>query len=354
MKIGIACRYTYKQQPGRSILHSDALLSLLNVRPTATAPSGSGTMEDPYVPTQLSHWAGLAAMDAKKDPMFILTGGRLIARWGTNTPSFVDYCTDVTPAELQKIVKSEALGKLTDDPVHKIGNMYKEWDVLIDVDPKLPSYTRKALRVRELDDRAAAYYSRRLLVGATDCGGCPELASTVCSLFIAESHRSPTMFVVSLMLLDLIETTTTYGRGDKRYTWKSMLMYGTDDIPGRGSGVKAMGKHPMASVGSVAQSGRLYTNNDGLQNRVQDGVISIFSIWLTHYMALNHRDCEYRIIRAEGHTAWTGTRQTMPRDIPGKSLTKACGAAVTARLNTHACLIGGTAVKYENLAGDEV
>ncbi len=357
MKIGIACRYTYQHQPARSIVHSDALLELLKRNmPIATAPNiGDGSLERPFRPTSIGAWFWLSQQRSRQPPMFILVGGRLIARWGTGGGQYVDYCTDVT--DFVDLVTQYCLGgdDYEDMIAQEIGKWYALYDQLSGLDPRLPSYTRKALRIGDLDDREAAAISRGLLQGTVDCGECEELASSVCALFISESHRVPAMFAISLMLLDLVETSTTYGSGGgKRYTWKSMLMYNTGGIPGRGGGLKVLGKHPMAGLGTVALGARLFTYNDG-DNLVRDRTVSILSVWLTHYLALKYggEGYTYFIVDAPGHTKWTGRR--MPEVTGGNAhLSTACRNAIRDRCTSLAVQIGGTTVYYENLAGDRV
>ena len=236
MKVGIACEYMHKQKKVRSIIHHEVLTDILKkVMVTGLDPDGSGTLEDPYVPNKLGNWWSLANLKWGFAPIFIQVGGRLIARWGTGAGQFRGYCTDVTGLE-KKVALAVNSKSGYEQFVRDLGKIFKKRDALNSINPKLPSYTRKALRVSQLDDRAAAAWSRRLLTGAESCGECPELASTLCSLFISEVARAPATFLISLMLLDLVETATTYGSGGaKTYTWKSMLMYGNErKIPGSG------------------------------------------------------------------------------------------------------------------------
>ena len=271
------------------MIHSDAVVDILkSIKVVAVPPdNGDGSVDSPYVPTALGHWYHLALLDSEEAPMFILVGGRLIARWGTGASKFVDYCTDVTA---YRLAVDEILTKSDyQKEVEVIGQHFREQDELAQIDTDLHAYSRKALRIGEVEDRVAAHWSRNLLQGIGDCHECPELASSLCSLFIAEVHRVPEMFVLSLMLLDLVETATTYGSGGgKTYTWKSMLMHDTTGIPGRGSGMKGLAKHPMAGLGTVKLGKDLYGYGSGGVNEVRDRVISIMSVWLAHYMTKVH------------------------------------------------------------------
>lgn len=355
MKIGIACRYEYKSQPTRSLIHSETLSDMLKTAiPGAVAPTvGDGSLASPYVPSTLSHWYYLALQRPGVDPSFILVSGFLIARWGTGGGQYVNYCTDVT--DFVDIITDKCIGQVDyEDAIRNdIGDWYKLYDSLSGRDSSLPSYTRKAQRVEDMDDRQAALICRNLIENNGDCNECPELACSLCSLLISEAHRTPETFVISLMLLDLIETGTTYGQGGlKTYTWKSMLMYGIDgiDIPGRGNGMKALGKHPMVGTGTVAMGAQLHCF-EARSNIVKDRVISIMAVWLAHYMAKNHSGFTFFIVKMDGHQPWTAPRQP-EMDGGSKGLRGNCFKAVKARCQSSALLIGGTTVLYEDLEGN--
>ena len=358
MKIGIACAYTFKEEKHRSLIHSDNLLEILEQKDTAPlprTPGTAGTAEDPHRNLSLQDWYYLSQQQTKTAPIYYRVGGRVIARWGSGAGQFQDYTTDIT--DYQDETAKAVAGGDYEQFVRNLGNAFKSKDQQSGIKPELPSYTRKALRVGDLDDVLAASMCRSLLKDSeTSCSACPEIAATFCSLFICEAHRVPATFVISLMLLDLVETRTTYGKGGlKTYTWKSMLMYGVNgsEIPGRGTGVKPLGKHPMAGEGTVVAGNLLFTANSGI-NLVRDRVISILSVWLTHFLAKKYTKFQYFIIKSDApHAAWTGKRADR-MDQSSNSLKKACKEGVVARCKSTDVLIGGTTVEYQNLTGDTV
>ncbi len=377
MKIGIACRYRFKKDKksqemvdARSMIHSEQLLDLFRTLVIAKAApqTGNGSIAEPYQPKSVSEWYYLAMQEPGKDPTFVNVGGRLIARWGTGGGQFVNYCTDVTTWE--EAITANCIGKPSYENFirHDVADAFERFDRSIGMDvDNLNSYTRKALRLDytraslslgQMSDREAAMRTRGLLNGIGDCDDCFELASSVCSLFLSEAARLPATFLISLMLLDLVETSTTYGKGGaKRYTWRSMLMYGNPvdvPVPGRGGGTKVLGKHPMAGQGTVIQ-GNALTLLDRGDNLVRDRVISIMTVWLAHYLAklFGPKGFAYYIVDAPKHTPWTGPRS--PELNKGdEELKKACRAAVSERCKHNNLLIGGTTVQYENTAGSMV
>lgn len=359
MKIGIACRYTMASGPARTVNYTNSLLGILSFAKPASNINGfgKGTLKDPYRPSLVSHWFGLSQMKLKEAPIFIQVGQRLIARWGTGAVRFQNYCTDVTGAESEvQAALQKATEERTNYEKHVVmwGERYAKMDEESGISSALTAYSKKALRVAHLSDQDAAAQSRLLLGGNAHAGAdCPELASSLCSLFIAEAHRVPETFVIAIMLLDLVETSTTYGKnGAKTYTWRSMLSHDTDGIPGRGKGVKVQGKHPMAAAGTV-DLGHVMTIRPE-NNMVADHAISVMSVWLAHYLAKNNRDCSYFIIEgAKG--SWTPqTISDSPEDKGNFILNQYCRKAVRARASDFAVQIGGTTVQYENIAGDRV
>lgn len=350
MKIGLSCRFEYKSEKLRAILHSNQILELLkSPRVASVDPStGDGKLDTPYKPSQVGHWYAISQMKPRVEPTFISVGGRLIAQWGTGAGDLANYCTDVTGAEEE--VRKATSEKDYNDHVHEWGRRYQKLDEQLKIDTKLPAYTRKALRVAELSDWVAAAKSRLLLGGdAHACDGCPELASSVCSLFLAEAKRAPPTFLISLMLLDLVETSTTYGKGGaKTYTWKSMLMHDVSGVPGRGDGVKTLGKHPMAGAGTAILGRAMLEGKGG--NVVTDRAISVMSVWLAHYLQQRNPKLEYFII--EGQKG--GWSPQLKREKPDDLLKKDCTQALVQRGAGFSCLIGGTTVGYENVKGDRV
>jgi hypothetical protein len=359
MKIGIACQWTSTrdQTHHRSVLHADGMLEMLqSVTPGSTQPPGTGAIDDPFRPGSLNNWYWLSTQVSTFLPKYLLIGGRLIARWGTGGGQFVDYCTDVTDFVDVCTARCATNGQSYEAVVRdEIGAWYKTYDSLSGINSRLPSYTRKALRLSldEIDDRAAAFACRGLIQGLNTCDDCPELACSLASLLVSEAHRAPVTFIVTLMLLDLIETTTTYGR-DKHYTWKSMLMYGTSGIEGRGPGFHAHAKHPMVAAHTVTLGGQLsvYT----AQNAVRDKIISITSIWLAHYMQKAYPTFTFFILRNDGPQAWNGPIMGPARDFAQaeRNLRRNCATAIQARVQSSALLIGGTTVYYQDLAGQAV
>ena len=361
MKIGIACRYKFRKEPARSMVHFDAVVDILrNVKPPAIAPKkGDGAVKTPYVPNVLGHWYYLAMQKSKAAPIFIRVGGRLIARWGSLGGKFRDYCTDMTEFDLllKKILLKVSESENHENELRVLNQRYIELDDMAGINTKLSSYSRKALRIGEVEDRVAAHWSRNLLQGLDECHSCPELASTLCALFISEVHRVPQMFALSLMLLDLVETATTYGDdGGKTYTWKSMLMHDTSKILGRSPGQKGLAKHPMAGSGTVKLGKDLFGYGSGTTNVVRDRVISIMSVWLTHYMTRHHGEggkYKFFIVWTKSRPTWTGSLAGSLKK-PDQFLQKNCTQAVQQRVSNPSCLIGGTEVTYETVDGDEV
>lgn len=360
MKIGLACRYQFTKKNEteptqvRSLVHSDLLLSIMNeVEIMQVEPPGKGTIDSPYRPSQIGHWFYLANLDVQPAPQFILCGGCTIARWGLGAGGLQNYCTDVTSI-LERVRKACIGVENYHGFVYDLGTQYRDSDDLLGIDNTLPSYTRKALRLRDIDDYTAAATCRNLLGGAEiDCTGCSELVSTLCALFISEANRCKWTFVISLMLLDLIETRTTYGKGGlKHYTWKSMLMYHPSDektpvIIGRGKGYKRLGKHPMTGEGTVNLAMDL-ENYKG-DNMVRDRIVSIMAVWLGHYMAKTHTQYNYFIVDEK---KWSGVKAKV--DLPNRTLKNFCADGVRQRAQKLDCMIGGTTISYENLLGQQV
>lgn len=356
MKIGISCRYDIKKKKYRSIIHSEEILDLFRLNtPDSTKPNiGNGSYDNPYQPTTIAHWYYLSQLDLEVKPMYVLVGGRLIARWGTGAKNLKRYCTDVTGFE--NVDSSTSIPDY-EDFIHLLGREYELMDSKNKIDTKLPSYTKKALRVYHLDDRAAAIISRNILQGLSDCGQFTELPSSLCALLLCEGARVPETFTITMMLLDLIETNTTYGKGGlKMYTWKSMLMYGVNGtyIPGRGNGIKSLGKHPMTGQGTVDLGNKIHIFNTGLTNIVLDRIISITSVWLVHYMTKNSpKIFEFFIVADTGHKIWQNNRMG-ELGHGDQSLKANCRKAIKARSNNLNLLIGGTTVYYENIAGETI
>ena len=138
MKIGIACRYTFRKKPARSMVHFDAVVDILkNVKPPAIAPKkGDGAVKTPYVPNVLGHWYYLAMQKSKAAPIFILVGGRLIARWGSLGGKFRDYCTDMTEFDLllKKILLKVSESKNHENELRVLNQRYIELDDMAGID----------------------------------------------------------------------------------------------------------------------------------------------------------------------------------------------------------------------------
>jgi hypothetical protein len=365
MKIGVAGTWKYGENDVWGLAHSDSLLNLLqNQGPTATQPGqdqGQGTQAKPYSKLSMQNYYYLAKADLPDAPQFFSVGKRLLARWGNGAGDLKNYVTDVTDYQ-SKLPKDIADQKDYSEVVHRLGDAFVEADKLLKIPADLPAYTRKALRatltMKDFDDRAAAAQCRQLLLDSdTDCTNCPELASTFLSLFVAEASRRHEIFLVSLMLLDLVETATTYG-DEKKYTWKSMLMYGNGamDIPGRSKGVKELGKHPMSGKGTVEDANKMFIGTCGT-NLVRDRVISLMAVWTAHYLALKQKDAVWYIIQADkAHEPWTGARhepKLRAKGGPDKNDTMVlsqCRKAVAARADNPNRIIGGTTVEYVKLS----
>lgn len=362
MKAGLA--YRSKINGERGMVYADKLLDVVkNTAPTTWAPVwGDGSLENPYRPTQSQHWAWLASRESGADPMFIVVGERVIARWGSSGGYYKDYATDVT--EWEGHVRGKILGKERKDvqaAIKTIADAYKKIDdEELHLDPDWSVYTRKALRVlyvHEMTETYAAQKSRELLQGLGTAHECPELANTLVALFVCEAHRSPATFAISLMLLDLVETSTTYGRGgEKTYTWKSMLMHHVNDqsfaISGRGSSSsKPLGKHPMAGAGTASLGRNLVFG----QNMVSDRVISIAAVWLAHYETRTASWFDFFIIQKGklGQTTKKDKQTKWKKENDGW-LQSICGHAIGHRLATLNLLIGGTTVYYEDIDGNRV
>lgn len=366
MKVGVACTYQFGKNlmamtQARSRVFFDTLLEMLKrERPASTAvQQGNGTLDDPYEPQGIGEWYWLAQQDTAFTPTFISVGGRLLARWGAGAEDLQDYVTDITGYEPG--TAEYCLGKDNyRDWVQTMKEQYDIFDHQSKIDTRMPAYSRKALRVAHLDDAAAAQATRLLLAGVGDCRDCPELASTLVSLFVAESYRSAgqAVFPITLMLLDLVQTHTSYGQGgEKTYTWKSMLMHHGEnskldfDIPGRSAGKKqTLGKHPMAGVNTATMGRGLFRyDND---NASRDRVISIMSVWLAHYLAKKYpkvspNNFEYFIISDKsGHPGMQVPSKQKDQKKADETLEKACRDALRLRCTTLDCLIGGTTVYY--------
>jgi len=351
MKIGLACRFQFRNEPRRAVNYANTLLEMLGTKKPAGSVEGigTGTAKNPYKPTTMGGWYGLSQKPPTDDPVFIEVGGRLIARWGKAAKRYQNYCTDVTGAG--PAAHDATVGKQDYETyVATWGDAFAKMDKKSGIDPKLPAYTKKAQRVAHINDRLVATKSRLLLQGDEHaCDDCPELASSLCSLFIAEAYRASETFVIGLMLLDLIETGTTYGKGGaKTYTWQSMLSHDVSGIPGRGDGMKTLGKHPMAGAGTAANGRGMMAGKGG--NEVADRAISIMSVWLSHYLAPRNRECKYFILEGT-KGSWTAQSQRAKED---DLLRKDCLNAVANRASDFGVKIGGTTVQYEDIAGNPV
>jgi hypothetical protein len=362
MKIGIACRYEHQSRPARSIVYGDRLLELLrNTLPAREVVRlGDGSSDSPFVPMRIGEWFTLAHAETAVAPMFISIGGRKIARWGSGAGPLQDYITDVTD---YPELAARTVGALDyQDTVRELKRHYDTADAVAGIDTELPIYTRKALRVARFDDRTLAIWSRRILHGEADCSGCPELASSIAALFIAEAHRSESqaVFAISLMLLDLVETATTYGAGGaKTYTWGSMLMHHLEGqvdphpIPGRGRGLQLLGKHPMAGAGTAAGGRGMFSWLT--DNPTRDRAVSIMSVWLAHYMAKynsQHRGTNFTFFIVSDERAGAARQAVLSKADEG--LRDNLRRAVAHRCRELTLLIGGTTVYYENIAGAQV
>jgi hypothetical protein len=217
---------------------------------------------------------------------------------------------------------------------------------------KQTAYTRIATRFDGLDDAVLAAYSRLLIEGRQMDVPRP-LPNALCSLLLSEAARCPVTFLISLMLLDLIETRTTYGKDDhqKQYTWKSMLMHDNAPllpVPGRGAGTQSLGKHPMAGGGTVTLGSQIATNSE--HNMTRDRIVSIASIWLAHFLAKRSpaSPVPYFIVKSVSG-AWV--QNQAPKPDKGAELVKGIRGALQARACSASCLIGGTKVLYVDLKG---
>jgi hypothetical protein len=362
MKIGISCRYTFAQKSARSIVYANTLFSILKeIKPSTTGTGllGQGTWSEPYQPSAIGHWYKLSQLKLTGNPIFIRVGTRLIARWGNNAGKFKNYCTDVTEdandAARLALAQATQGGVMNEDHVAAWGDFYAE----MDGHSPLPAYTKKALRVMSIEtmtDQYAANQSRLLLSGEPTAGAnCPELACSLCSLFISEASRAPETFAVAIMLLDLIETSTTYGLGgEKMYTWRSMLSHDTTHIPGRSAGEKIQGKHPMAARGS-AEYARKMDIESTTPNMVMARSVSILSVWLAHYLKKKHAEYEYFIVKGiKGEVVKQVLVRESEHDKGHFMLKTACRKAVQDRVGDFTVKIGGTTVQYENIGGNRV
>lgn len=312
---------------------------------------GDGKLDTPYSGLCLENWRFLASEKAREDPIFYSVGGRLLVRWGTKAGGMKDYISDMT--DYPVLLKAILEGK---EKTGAVKTKFDEDDDVRGIDTTLAAYSKKALRVDNLTDEAAANRCRSLLNNSsTSCDDCPEIASSFCSLFVAEAHRAPKTFVISLMLLDAVETRTTYGvEGKKTYTWKSMLMHSKDetstlDVPGRSTGVKMLAKHPMAGVNTVKLSKDML--NWKTDNAVRDRVVSLMSLWLAHYLQKIDSTRKYYLLRTDKSAKEKIRRSNKPDDL---KLVDLCKDALATRCSTYACQIGGTSIEYRNTTGDAV
>ena len=357
MKVGLASKWGPSDQ-SCGVVHTKALLGLLDASDVqkASPGTGNGTRDEPFRDLNMQNWRWLAEQKATADPIFYSVGKRVLVRWGTKMGGLVNYISDMTDftTTLDDVLKEP-------DP-NKVKKEFAEADVNAKINPDLAPYHKKSLRVGDMTDEDAASRCRSLLMDSnTDCSACPEIASSFCSLFVAEAHRAPRTFLVSLMLLDLVQSQTTYGvDGGKKYTWKSMLAHSTAkgeaiNVEGRGQnkGIK-LAKHPMAGIGTVNLSNQM--DNWGVDNAVRDRVVSLMSIWVGHYLQKTHADRTYYLLR-------TGDKSNIKGQV-GKiklsdkkcdlELLEQCKGAVTQRCLTPGVLIGGTSLDYMNFEGEPV
>jgi len=344
MKVGIALEEK-GQTTAIGALFAQTMMELLKAVDVAqTAPAqGDGSRGNPYKSLNLQNWRWLAAQVAKADPTFYLIGGRTLVRWGTNMTKLKDYISDMT--DHQNIL-DEVLGPKDDQNVGKVLGAFSEPQK-----DHLAPYHKKALRLEQMTDIEAASRCRGLLINSNnDCNDCPELASSCCSLFIAEAHRAPKTFLISLMLLDLVEIEASYGiADDKKYTWISMLAHSKDtkgdlneiDVPGRTQGKKIpLAKHPMAGLNTVKLGKDL--NSWALDNASRDRVVSLMSIWIGRYLKANQAG-DYYLLRT---TLKTGVKDQV-KDLP-KKIDKPLTGKLKQRAVEALQLRSGTAGKLLN------
>lgn len=355
MKVGLGATWGMNGSENAQV-HTKALIDILTQCDVKDAkPAGGGTLDDPYRKLSMENWRWAAKENARNEPIIYSVGGRTLVRWGALMGGLKDYISDMT--EYPDLLK-EILGASKDTVKQKGGEVrgkFEDADKLRGIDTALAAYTKKALRVDNLTDEAAASRSRSLLNDSdTDCTDCPEIASSFCSLFVPEANRAPKTFVISLMLLDAVETGTTYGvEGKKVYSWKSMLMHSKDetvelDVPTRAKGVKLLAKHPMAGLNTVKLGKDMM--NWGTDNAVRDRVVSLMSLWLAHYLQKVDSQKTYYLLRS-GKDDKAEDIKSFRKTKSDADLLKMCKAAIELRCNTYACLIGGTSIGYRDLQG---
>jgi len=345
MKVGLALRGK-GQDPATGALFAQTMMELLKTVDVAqTAPTqGNGTRENPYQGLDLQKWRWCAAQPVGEEPIFYRIGGRQLVRWGSKMTKLKDYISDMTS---HQNVLDEVLGTVDKESVGKVLTAFS--------DPQtehLAPYHKKALRLDQMTDIQAASRCRALLVDSNhDCSDCPELASTCCSLFIAEAHRAPKTFLISLMLLDLVEAEASYGIADnKQYTWISMLAHSKDtqgtlnkvDIPGRRQGKEVpLAKHPMAGLNTVKMGKDL--NSWALDNASRDASFPLMSIWIGRYLKAANAAEDYYLLRTTEKPGIKEQVKDLPKKID-KSLT------VTLRQQAAGALLqrAGTAGKLLN------
>jgi len=355
MKVGIAL----EEKPAIGALFTQNMMALLqNADVQETAPAqGDGTENNPYKDLHLQNWRWLAAQPAKPDTVFYSIGGRKLVRWGSNMSTLKDYISDMTG-------KEDILGSALGDPGKTSAN--NVIGAFADPDKEhLAPYHRKALRLDQMTDIEAASRCRALLLDSNhDCAACPELASSCASLFIAEANRAPRTFVISLMLLDLIESGASYGIADnKKYTWISMLAHskktGPDmnviDIRGRTQNKTIpLAKHPMAGLNTVSLAKSL--DNWGTDNASRDRVVSLMSIWIGLYLKATQPG-DYYLLRTTSKVAVkeqvkeTGKTVNKQANKPlTERLSQLAGGALQQRVGTAGKLVnGGPNLPYMDL-----
>jgi hypothetical protein len=350
MKVGIA-----RERSGqREILnYADMWRLVSQVQIPKRKPVGDGTRDSPYEPQGLSDWFWLAQQPLASAAMCMRVGNRVIARWGHDAGGLKSYTSDVT--DFPDITREIAVGKeiRTD-----AGLIDAEAGIRVQ---QRTIYTRKAERVEFLDDHTIARMARELIAinhrRSEPYPASAELANTICGLLVAECgvHRaqaaSASLFVTTLMLLDLIERSVTYGRHGQRYTWASMLMHGNsktgdvtpNNISGRHANGDDQAKHPMAGAGTVKFAKQM--NNLSTNNPSRNRVISVCSSWLANHLAEHaeqsgSHDIRHLIIRQNAKT-WTGVPNTSLALPTTGGLRQLAEIALQLRARGPQCLLTG-------------
>jgi hypothetical protein len=255
------------------------------------APDGEGSERAPYRMSTIEQWmgassiklepwtqGGLSAQDVialsrkiKADRGLYMIGGRLLER--TPSGEYANYITDVLDGgKVQGDLRNPLPGFTGGSSLARPRGFPSP-----SRDDKTPVYDTKFKRLldgasasgKSLDDPGnnadMARQARALLKGEQSMSIAPsdELPGTLGALFLAEVSRESRMLPLTLMLLDLIESS----KGG--FTWSSLMTDKGETLTG---GVR----HPMVHFGAQAQAQRMFESFNDVTKRA----VAILATWL--------------------------------------------------------------------------